>query len=227
MLLTPILLRNYSVFNFMVSENNRLIRKLEALGYLRDIHVREAFAAVPRGAFVPPSLLFDAYRNIPLVLPDGGMLSQPIIFSFILDQSFLQQGNRVLFFDTGAGWEANVIASLVSLPPEIPGTDCLVFAVEPDNERIATAKMHSEQFPFLGPRILEFFPEDAAVLQYAPFDRIISIRKTKEGIPDRWRELLAIGGRIVMPLDEHIIVLEKKSPGVFEEKKFFGFHFPE
>lgn len=211
----------------MPTENNRLVRKLEELGYLRDIHVREAFLAVPRGAFVPSGLIFDAYRNIPLMLPDGGTLSQPIIFSFILEQTHLQQGNRVLFFDDGAGWEANVITSIVSLPPEISPSNTLVFAVESDPSLIETARLHSTQFSFQNDGILKFFPEDAAILQYAPFDRIVSIRKVKEGIPNRWRDSLAIGGRIVVPVDEHIIVLEKKSQEVFEEKKFFGFHFPE
>lgn len=204
----------------------KLLRELELLGMMKSLHVREVFAMIPRSAFLPESLAFDAFRNVPLLLPDGGRLSQPMILAFILEQARLQQGNRVLFFDDGSGWEANCIASLVSFSSENSSLP-LVFAVESNQKLIATARASSESFGFLDSGILKFFPEDSALLQFAPFDRIISIRKLPEGIPNRLRGALAVGGRIVIPYGESIFVGEKESPENFIEKNFFGFHFPK
>lgn len=207
------------------AQRNKLSEKLEALGCFKTLHVREAFDSVPREAFAPESLKADSYRNLPLTLPSGGIMTHPYIFAFMLDQLYLRKGNRVLLRDGGSGWEAALVASLVSSETEgiVISNRQLVFALEPSEETKMRAGERARAFG-IGERIV-FFTEEKLAASQGPFDRILSVRKTSHEIISSWKEILSIGGRIVAPAGESIVVLQKNGPDDFEEKKFFGFFF--
>jgi protein-L-isoaspartate(D-aspartate) O-methyltransferase len=58
----------------------------------------------------------------------------------------------------------------------------------------------------------------------APFDKIIAAAAAAR-VPNAWKEQLRIGGRIVAPVRDSIVVLDKKGPNEFEERRHFGFSF--
>ena len=58
----------------------------------------------------------------------------------------------------------------------------------------------------------------------APFDRILA-SAAAEKIPEAWKKQLKIGGRIVAPVKEAIVVLEKTSENQFKEEIYPGFVF--
>ena len=58
----------------------------------------------------------------------------------------------------------------------------------------------------------------------SPFDKII-VSVTNEKIPAAWKEQVRIGGRIVAPVRESIVVLEKTGPNSFTRRQYFGFDF--
>lgn len=204
----------------------KLSDKLERLGCFRTLHVREAFRAVPREAFASDALAEDAHRNAPLPLPSGGTLTHPYIFAFILDQLYLRKGNRVLLVDGGSGWEASLVAALVC--PEAEGAmprRQLVFALEPSEEAKSYASEKARAAGASGGIV--FFTEEKLAASQGPFERIASVRKVSPETLSAWKEMLSIGGRIVAPQGESIVVLQKDGPDDFEEKKFFGFHFAD
>lgn len=203
----------------------KLSEKLEELGCFRSLHVREAFEAVPRAAFAPEELNDKIYRNFPLQLPFG-VMTHPYIFVFMLDEAYLCRGNKVLLIDEGSGWEASLIAELVHAGTEVPlSKRQLVFALESSEEAKHYASSRARAFGS-GDRIV-FFTEKSLIASQGPFERIMSIERADAKTLAAWKEMLSIGGRIVTPVGESILVLQKNGPDDFEEKRFFGFHFSD
>jgi protein-L-isoaspartate(D-aspartate) O-methyltransferase len=202
-----------------------LLAELSDLGVLKTLRIAEALSAVPREFFVPSSLSLHATKNIPLPLPSGGTISQPMIFSLILELAYLQKGNKVLVYDTGSGWEASVVAWLLGIATEEDALEGAVVCVS-GNETLSNsaARMaRNAQFPVGNG--FHFLPKDNEIVS-VPFDRIISLYSPDAEKREIWKRNLAIGGRIVAPRDAHLWVCEKKGSELFEEKNFFGFHFP-
>lgn len=211
----------------MQRQKESLIRELELLGHLKTLHIRDALLEVRRSDFLPPALLPEAFRNIPLTLPSGSVISQPSVVAFILEQAYFQKGNRTILFGCGSGWEANIIASLVDTEeksPEHPGP--FVRAIIPSEAERIRARVNSRRFGFEERGVLKFDGNDEHAFD-RPADRVVGFRKIPGGIPRQWKENLAVHGRIVVPEGDSILVLEKTGGDDFEEKRFFGFHFPE
>ena len=62
------------------------------------------------------------------------------------------------------------------------------------------------------------------LLPVGGFDKIIAGAAGDE-IPAAWKKQLKIGGRIVAPVKNSILVMEKKSKNRFDEKEYYGFSF--
>ena len=76
-------------------------------------------------------------------------------------------------------------------------------------------------YNFLEKGIVEFFCQDGSVglKEFAPFDRIIAAA-TAEVIPSAWKEQVRIGGRIVAPVGQSIVVTDKIGKDKFSQKEF-------
>ena len=79
-----------------------------------DPRVMQAMAEVPRHRFVPESQLGYAYRNRPLPIGHGQTISQPYIVAIMTDLLKLRPADRVLEVGTGSGYQAAVLAELVT-----------------------------------------------------------------------------------------------------------------
>lgn len=211
----------------MQHQEEPLIRELELLGHLKTLHVRDALLAIRRSDFLPPVLLPDAFKNISITLPSGSVISQPSVVAFVLERAYFQKGNRTVLFGCGSGWEANIIARLVDTREESrenPGM--LVHAIVPSEAERIRARMNSRRFGFEARGVLGFTESEENAFA-RPVDRIVAFRKIPKSALRQWKENLAVHGRIVVPEGDSILVLEKTGGDDFEEKRFFGFHFPE
>ncbi len=59
---------------------------------------------------------------------------------------------------------------------------------------------------------------------FAPFDKIIAGAMAQK-IPSSFKKQLKTGGRLVMPIGNSIIVLDKISENEFKTQEYFGFSF--
>lgn len=203
----------------------QLLAELNDLGVLKTLRVAEALSAVSREAFVPPALSFHSAKNIPLPLPSGGTISQPLIFTRMLELSYLQKGNKVLVYDGGSGWEASIIAWLLGIATEEDSLEGAVVCVSGDESLSTSASRAARNARFPVGNGFHFLSSDSEIAS-VPFDRIISLYSPNKEKREVWKKNLAIGGRIVAPRDAHLWLCEKKGGELFEEKNFFGFHFP-
>jgi len=59
----------------------------------------------------------------------------------------------------------------------------------------------------------------------APYDKIIAGAAAETEMPVHWKRQLKIGGRIVAPAGNSIIVIDKIGKNKYTQKEYFGFSF--
>ena len=186
----------------MVREIERIVTELgPQLGHTAfSPAVLDALGSVPRHAFVPPEQLSDAYRNRPLPIGFGQTISQPFIVALMTDLAQLKPTDRVLDVGTGSGYQAAILAKLVSH----------VFTIELCAPLAARA---AQAFKRLGLHNITTRVGDghAGWPEEAPFDAIIVAAAPPE-IPEALVAQLRPGGRLVIPVGgaaQQLIVVEK------------------
>ncbi|MGC9610645.1 MAG: protein-L-isoaspartate(D-aspartate) O-methyltransferase [Minisyncoccia bacterium] len=196
-----------------------LIQSLIDDGYLKTPAIIEAFRKIDRANFVPEEQKDEAYGNYPLPIGFGQTISQPLTVAFMLELLEPKSGEKILDVGTGSGWQAALLAHIV-------GDEGKVIAVERIAELFMFAGKNLGKYDFLGKGTIKIINADGSggYKVEAPFDKIIAAASA-EKIPEAWKEQLKIGGRIVAPVKESILVLDKKGPGEFEGRRYFGFSF--
>jgi protein-L-isoaspartate(D-aspartate) O-methyltransferase len=156
---------------------------------ITDHRVLAAMAKVPRELFVPPEAVDDAYADHPLVIAGGQTISQPYIVALMTQALDLQPLDRVLEIGTGSGYSAAVLSMLVDE----------VFTVERLPELANTAR---ERLATLNYRRIRVQCSDGTLgwPEHAPY-QAISVTAAGPSIPPSLLGQLAIGGRIVMPIE--------------------------
>lgn len=166
---------------------NMVQRQLIARG-LHDPAVLAAMREVPRHAFVPDDTRALAYDDSALAIGCGQTISQPYIVALMLQSAALQPGDQALEIGTGSGYAAAVMARIVRV----------VHTVE-RHERLA--REARERLQQLGYDNVVVHTGDGTLglPRCAPFDAILAAASGPI-VPPAWREQLAIGGRLVMPI---------------------------
>ncbi|GAA2880403.1 protein-L-isoaspartate(D-aspartate) O-methyltransferase [Aminobacter niigataensis] len=155
---------------------------------IRDLAVLEALSAVPREEFVTDALRDYAYEDTALPIAHGQTISQPYIVALMAQAAELTGAGKALEIGAGSGYAAAVMA-------EIAGHVVTI-------ERVAAlAELATSRLQRLGYANVEVISGDgtAGYAGQAPFDAILSAAGTRK-VPTAWKEQLAIGGRLVLPL---------------------------
>jgi len=220
-----------------------LIKELIQGGYLKDPSLIEAFRKIDRADFVPDDFKNGAYLNEPLPIGFGQTISQPLTVAFMLELLEPKTDEKILDVGAGSGWVSALLAYCVSSrnyaehtqtnaensprqSASSPRKSALIIAVERIPEICELGKQNISKYDFIEKGIVKFICADASrgYAKEAPYDKIIAAAAAGE-IPSAWKEELKIGGRLVMPLGNSVIVLDKISQNEFEQKEFFGFNF--
>ena len=222
----------------MVQNNKeQLIKNLIDDGYLKTPSIIEAFQKIDRADFVPEDIRESAYLNTPLPIGHGQTISQPLVVAFMLELLEPKSGEKILDIGAGSGWAAALLACVV-------GEDGRVVAIERIPELKMMAEHNIAKYNFIDPvsngagkGIAKVILGDGSkgYKDEAPYDKIIAAaalpsrlpagRQMHEAIPDAWKEQLKIGGRIVAPVGQSIIMIEKNEATKFSQKQYFGFSF--
>jgi protein-L-isoaspartate(D-aspartate) O-methyltransferase len=160
----------------------------------RDIHdeaVLKAMRRVPREAFVGPEMREYAFDDTPLPIGSGQTISQPYIVALTLQAAEIHPDDRVLEIGTGSGYAAAVLARIARH----------VDSIERVRELADSARLRLQS---LGETRVDVHVADGSLgwPSGAPFDVIVAAASGPQ-MPAAWREQLAIGGRLVMPIGGH------------------------
>ncbi|MBI4094394.1 MAG: methyltransferase domain-containing protein [Candidatus Liptonbacteria bacterium] len=206
----------------MPESHDELVRELIEHGYLKTPRVIQAFRAIDRKHFVPLEYRDGAYANEPIPIGHGQTISQPLTVAFMLEQLISQEGDAVLDIGAGSGWQTALLAHLV-------GDGGRVVAMERIPELAAMCRENVARFNFIRKGIVTILTADAsrgAPPEYVRdgFNRIIAAAAADE-MPAVWRTQLKVGGRIVAPVGQSVVVVEKKTANQFTSEEYFGFVF--
>ncbi len=207
----------------MKVDAEELIRDLIAEGYLKTSTLVSAFRAIDRKDFVLPEYAGEAYGNYPLPIGFGQTISQPLTVAFMLELLAPRAGEKILDIGSGSGWQTALLAHVVSGGGNAHGR---VTAMERISELKAMTERNVEKYGFVTRGIVRAVLGDGSkgYAAGAPYDKIIAAAAGGE-IPAAWREQLRPGGRIVAPVRESVVAMDKTKKGDFKIREYHGFSF--
>lgn len=155
---------------------------------ISDDHVLKAMRSVSRERFVDEDMRELAYRDSPLPIGEGQTISQPFVIALMITQSGLRPDERVMEIGTGSGYAAAVMAEIAAYVVTIERHEILA---ERARQRLASLSYHN----------IEVITGDGTLgwKAGAPYD-VIMAAASGPAVPRTWKEQLAIGGRIIMPV---------------------------
>ena len=202
-----------------------LVERLQR-GGLRHEGVCLAMATVPRHLFVDTALVPQAYEDTSLPIGHGQTISKPSVVARMIEllmagRLALAQGHlgRVLEIGTGCGYQAAVLAQLSRQVVSIERLSALH-----DKARLhldALGDVRHKLRLVLGDGMLGHAAN-------APYDSIIAAAGG-DALPPAWLEQLAVGGRLVAPVQDasqrqSLVVIDRHETG-FERQVHEGVHF--
>jgi protein-L-isoaspartate(D-aspartate) O-methyltransferase len=173
--------------------------------------VMEAMRKVPRHRFVDPTQAGSAYRNHPLPIGRGQTISQPYIVALTTHLVAPQKHHRVLEIGTGSGYQAAVLAELVSHVYTVEIIETL--------GREAEKRLQTLGYGNVSVRIGD---GHAGWPEHAPYDSIV-VTAAASHLPPALVEQLKPGGRMVIPIGsqsrtQQFILVEKAADGSLSQR---------
>ena len=193
----------------------RMVQKLAAQG-LADPQVLTAMGLVERHRFVDSALINQAYEDTSLPIGLGQTISKPNVVARMLE--LLLEGleeragaacklGRVLEIGTGCGYQAALLARLAT---EVYSIERLRGLHDKARENLRLLRVHNLHLLY-GDGMLGY-------ARGAPYAAIIAAAGG-EAIPPAWIEQLAVGGRLVAPVQapggsQALLVVDKTAHGI-------------
>jgi protein-L-isoaspartate(D-aspartate) O-methyltransferase len=190
----------------------RMVAKLAAQG-VSDAQVLAAMGLVERHRFVDSALVNQAYEDTSLPIGLGQTISKPNVVARMLE--LLRHGaagkdgklGRVLEIGTGCGYQAAVLSHLAA---EVYSIERLRGLHDKARENLRTLRLPNVHLLF-GDGMMGY-------AKGAPYAAIIAAAGG-EAIPAAWIEQLAVGGRLVAPMQtpggaQALVVVDKTPQGV-------------
>ena len=192
----------------------RMVQKLAAQG-IDDPVVLDAMGRIERHRFVDSALVNQAYEDTSLPIGLGQTISKPNVvarmISLLRQAPGLRQGmGRVLEIGTGCGYQAAVL-SLVA--KEVYSIERLRGLHDKARDNLRPMRLHNVH--------VIFGDGMAGFAKGAPYSAIIAAAGG-EAIPQSWLDQLAVGGRIVAPMQtasgqQALVVIDKTDQGLQQQ----------
>jgi protein-L-isoaspartate(D-aspartate) O-methyltransferase len=190
------------VSDFAAQRQDMVRQQLVARG-ISEQRVLDAMAKVPREEFVAPESRAASYEDGPLPIGYGQTISQPYIVAFMTEQLRPKPSDRVLEVGTGSGYQAAILAELVSEVYSIEIVEPLAKNAEATLQRLGYKNVH-----------VKFGDGYKGWPETSPFDAII-VTCAPDKVPQSLVDQLKDGGRMVIPVGDRfaqqLYLLEKKN----------------
>ena len=172
-------------------QQSRIILAIdEAVANIIEHGFSDAQALAADNLFLDEALAARAYEDNALPIGHGQTISQPFIVALMTAMLELRPHDRVLEIGTGCGYQAALLALLAR---QVLSIERLKPLHDKARENIAPLRMTNLRLVY-GDGMRGHPPN-------APYDSIIAAAGG-EALPPAWLEQLAVGGRLVAPLQE-------------------------
>lgn len=166
--------------------------------------VAEAFAAVSRADFLPPSRRDEAARDGPIPIGHDQTNSQPSTVRDMLELLGAEPGHAVLDVGSGSGWTTALLAHLVGPRGSVLGVELESDLVSFGRDNLARAGVRVAQ-------IRRAEPGRLGAPDAAPFDRIL-VSAMASTVPEELVAHLLPAGVMVVPVAGVMLRIERTGP---------------
>lgn len=187
----------------------RMAQRLAQQG-IRDPHILDVMAAVPRHLFIDSALTSRAYQDVSLPIGHGQTISKPSIVAQMIELAVAPIAEadrscaRVLEIGTGCGYQAAVLAGVFGEVVSIERVRAL--------HDMAARRLRSLG---LGSIRLAFGDGHLGLPHSAPFHAIVIAAALDGHIPEVLLQLLRVGGRLVSPVHldggQRLVMVERST----------------
>lgn len=163
--------------------------------------VRRALDAVPREGFLPAASRRDAGRDAPIPIGHGQTNSQPRTVETMLRLLDVLPGQRILDVGAGSGWTTALLAHLTGPEGSVRGVELVPELAQWGAENLAATGLTWASIS----RVVDVLGDP----EHGPYDRIL-VSANARSMPAELVEQLADGGRMVIPVNSRMVVVERR-----------------
>lgn len=192
--------------------NNDLIDNLLEADYIRTPSVENVFRAVDRADYFLPASRTNAYKD--LAWKSGNLhLSAPCIYSEVMEGLCLQSGLSFLNLGSGTGYLSTMVGLIIGSNGTNHGIEIHEDVIQYANRKLDDFKKYSgavDQFDFCEPKFLE--GNCLCLSSDTPqYDRVYCGAACPSAHENYMKNLLKIGGILVMPLNDQLVQVKRTS----------------
>jgi len=197
----------------------QLVSQLVNEGWLKTPKIIEAFLKIKREDFLPEEIKDFAYLDEALSIGYSQTISQPLVVAFMLELLSPQEGEKILDIGSGSGWTTSLLSYLV-------GDKGKVIGIEKIKELKEFGENNIKKYNFIKKGVAKVILGDGyqGFKEEAPYDKIL-ISASASKIEEEWLKQLKINGKMVLPINNEIIRLEKLSEKEKKMERYPGFVF--
>lgn len=178
--------------------------------------LEEAFGVIDRGDFLPAEEVPYKGVDAPLSIGFGQTNSQPSTVYLMLDWLDPQPGDKILDVGSGSGWTTALLAHLVRPKGKIYAVEKIPELVEFGTDNCQRIGVSNAEFYAAGKKV--------GLPKFAPYDRIL-VSAAAPSLPQELLDQLVAHGRIVIPIQGSIWIIDKLGAEKYEKKEHTGFAF--
>ncbi|KAM9296945.1 protein-L-isoaspartate O-methyltransferase domain-containing protein 2 [Gastrophryne carolinensis] len=207
-------------------DNDDLIDNLKDAHYIRTEEVELAFRAIDRAHYYLDEFKENAYKD--LAWKHGNLhLSAPCIYSEVMEALELQPGLSFLNLGSGTGY-LSTMAGLILGPFGVNhGVELHCDVIEYANQKLESFIRNSDsfdRFEFCEPSFVPGNCLDIS-LESPAYDRIYCGAGVQKEHEDYMKNLLKVGGILVLPLEEKLTKITRTGASTWDTKKILAVSF--
>lgn len=194
-----------------------LISFLTHSNILKTRSIIKAFENIDRKDFTLKKYAGEAYDDYPLSIGYNQTISQPSTVAFMLELLDPKKGDRILDVGSGSGWTTALLG-------HIAFKNGKVFGVELIPELVLFSRDNLDKYNLENTKIYQAKLDELGLKDKAPFDKIL-VSAGARNIPEQLIDQLKIGGVMVIPANNSLFKIIKKSKNEIEKQEIPGFVF--
>jgi len=183
---------------------------------LKTKSIIEAFEKIDRKDFILKKYTNEAYNDYPLDIGSNQTISQPSTVAFMLELLSPKKGDKILDVGSGSGWTTALLGYIV-------GSEGKVCGIELIPDLVLFGRANLEKYDFKNTKIYQA-TKDLGLKDKGPFDKIL-VSASARDVPEELIKQLKVGGTMVIPIQDSIFRIFKKSRKQIEKEKIPGFVF--